>query len=196
MKERALSQIDQERFSQILAKYGTVGTGSERREKYLDLDYWLTVNVRRVEALGLHHGPPRRVLDLGCGCGYFAFLCRLAGHEAIGLDRPERDTLFTDMRALLAVPTAEHSISAFQPLPELGPFDVVTAHMVTFNRHRTPSPWGVAEWEWLLDLLRAPVVSLEMNREPDGTLYPPGVRELFLERGGRVDGHKVLIDRS
>lgn len=164
------------------------------RSKYLDLRTYIKQNLQRLRVLGLDTGPPRRVLDLGCGCGYFVFLCRLAGHDAIGIDRKERRSLYTDMRELLGVPWVPHAIRAFEPLPSLGRFDVVTAHMICFNGHRV-KPWGVAEWEWLLGEVSAPVIHLEFNAEPEGTLFPPGVRDLFLERGARIDEHRVLIDR-
>jgi SAM-dependent methyltransferase len=194
--DRAHAAIDRDRFAAIAERYGTTPTGIERREKYLGLDYWLEVNVRRAERLGLHIGPPRRVLDLGCGCGYFLLVCRLAGHEVLGVDRAERRSLFTEMRDLLGVPWAPHAITVGEPLPALGRFDVVTAHMVTFNGHRAPNLWGPAEWSWLLGELDAPRVYLELNREPDGTVYPPGLRAYFESLGAVIDEHRVLIDRG
>ena len=39
--------------------------------KYADYDQWVPFNVARVGALGLHHSKPQRMLDIGCGPGYF-----------------------------------------------------------------------------------------------------------------------------
>ncbi len=39
--------------------------------KYTDYDHWVPFNVARVAALGLHHSKPLRILDIGCGPGYF-----------------------------------------------------------------------------------------------------------------------------
>ena len=39
--------------------------------KYLDADAWLAKNIRIVKDLGLVENPPRDVLDLGCGGGFF-----------------------------------------------------------------------------------------------------------------------------
>lgn len=160
--------------------------------KYLDLDYWLGVNLERARAVGLDGSPPRRVLDLGCGAGYFLHVCRRLGHEVIGLDVPG-DPMYSALTRWLDVPVIAGSVEAFTPLPVVGSWDVVTAHMIYFNGHNTPGLWGPAEWAYFLDSLGAPTVYLELNREDSGVTYPPGVRELFLERGARIDAHRVRI---
>lgn len=171
-------------------------TNNERREKYLDVEYWMARNRLRVERVGLHRSPPMRVLDLGCGCGYFLRACQDLGHEAIGIDRFEEDSIYTRMRDKLGVRCVWHTIQPMEPLPDVGRIDVLTAHMVCFNGHCSDRLWGAREWEYLLDSVGAPVVSLDLNAEPDGTLYPPGLREFFESRGARIDAHRVLIDRS
>src|SRR4030095_16454392 len=55
--------------------------------KYEDrFDHSLIRNAERVYALGLHEGPKLRILDLGCGFGYFLYGARTFGHEVVGLD--------------------------------------------------------------------------------------------------------------
>lgn len=164
-----------------------------RYAKYLDLDRWLEINLRRVEAIGLHEGPPRRVLDIGCGAGYFLHVCRLFGHEVTGLD--VHDPMFASLAEWLRVPVFVGAIEPMQPLPVVGRWDVVTAHMITFNGHMSDRLWGADEWAYFLDSLPAKRVYLELNREHDGLLFPPGVEELFITRGAVVDAHRVLIDR-
>lgn len=180
-------------LDQVIAKWGLVQTGSERRQKYLDLPYWMPSNIKRVQRLGLDTSGPQRILDLGCGCGYFLYLCKLLGHEVLGVDRRERDSLFVDMRKLLDVPSVDRTIRAGEPLAIDGSWDVVTAHMVTFNRHRQPNPWGPDEWAWLLSELPAPVWNIELNLEPSGVLYTPGLREMFTARGAEIREHRVTI---
>lgn len=189
-----VNSIDRKRFTEIAARYGSAVT-PERREKYLDLERWIAVSIERVQRAGLDSGPARRVLDLGCGCGYFLYTCKLLGHEVLGVDVPERQSMYTEVRELLGVPWIPHVIRAFDPLPDLGKVDVLAAHMVTFNGHRTPSVWGRREWDWLLGAVAAPVVSLELNAELQGEPYPHGIREHFTRLGGKVDAHRVLIDR-
>lgn len=190
-----IATIDAKRFQAIVSKWGLTHTGDERRQKYFDLPIWFQANLRRAKQAGLVDSPPKRVLDLGCGCGYFLYVCKLLGHEAIGIDRPERDSLFVDMRELLGVGYVPHHIRVGEPLPVTGAFDVVAAHMVTFNGHRSENVWGPKEWAWLLNQVPAPVWQIELNLEPDGTLYTLGLREFFDRQGAKVDQHRVLIDQ-
>jgi SAM-dependent methyltransferase len=186
--------IDTERFAEIAARYGSA-VSPERREKYLDLERWIGVSIERVQRVGLDSGPRRRILDLGCGCGYFLYVCKLLGHEVLGVDVPEQRSMYTEIRELLGVPWAPHAIAPFEPLPVVGPFDVMTAHMVTFNGHRTANVWGPREWDWLLGHIGAPLVYLELNAELEGPQYPHGIREHFELIGAKVQQHRVLIDR-
>jgi SAM-dependent methyltransferase len=190
-----IDTIDRDRFAEIAARYGSA-VSPERREKYLDLERWIAVCLERVHRVGLDRGPRRRVLDLGCGCGYFLYVCKLLGHEVLGVDVPEERSMYTEIRELLGIPWIPHAIRAFEPLPDFGQVDVLTAHMVTFNGHRSPNVWGPREWRWLLRAVGAPVVSLELNAELEGEPYPHGIREWFAAKGAKVDAHRVLIDRS
>lgn len=201
--ESVLDTIGLAQFARIWDRYRSTVT-PDRREKYLALEYWIEVSIGRAHRLGLDTGQRRRVLDLGCGCGYFLYVCKLLGHDVLGLDCPEPRAMYTEVRELLGVPWVAHEIRPFVPLPALGPFDVVTAHMVCFNGHRTwqhgdapsvepPNLWGPTEWSWLFEQVAAPVWHLELNDEQDGTLFPPGLREFFLDRGAKIDGHRVLI---
>lgn len=187
-----IATIDRERFAEIAARYGGTAT-DERREKYLDLELWLRIAIRRAKRVDLHLGPRRRVLDLGCGCGYFLYVCKLFGHKVIGIDIPEQESMYTEIRELLGVPWIAHRIKPFEPLPDVGRIDVMTAHMVTFNGHRSPNVWGPREWDCLIG--DVPQVSLELNAEPTGLPYPNGVREHFAAQGARVHAQRVLIDR-
>lgn len=191
--QRIIADIESRGLASIREKWGLVPTGDERREKYLDLSRWIPANLRRIRQAGLDTGVRRRVLDLGCGCGYFLYLCKLLGHEVLGVDRAERSSLFVDVRELLGVPWVPATIRYGEAL-DLGGYDVVTAHMVTFNGHRV-KPWGAREWEWLISEIPAKTWSIELNAEPDGTLFPPGLREWFEKRGAEIHGHRVVLRR-
>src|SRR5262245_9373748 len=58
--------------------------------KYLDVRRSLRANLKRAQAVGLLRDcvPPgsRPVLDIGCGAGFFLFIARLHGYDALGLD--------------------------------------------------------------------------------------------------------------
>ncbi len=196
--DRIIATIDAERFEAIRARYGNPET-PDRREKYLDLRRWIDVCLERVQRIGLDTGERRRILDLGCGAGYFLYICKLLGHEVLGLDVPERRSMYTEIRELLGVPCVAHAIRPIEPLPDLGGrFDVVTAHMICFNGHRSDRVWGPVEWERLLDDLDeigAKTIYLELNAEMDGTLFTPGLLRFFEARDARIVGHRILIDR-
>jgi 2-polyprenyl-3-methyl-5-hydroxy-6-metoxy-1,4-benzoquinol methylase len=64
----AAARIDQARVHEIQQRYAG---STEEFAKYADVDRWLRVNRERVQDLKLHHSRPVRVLDLGCGSGFF-----------------------------------------------------------------------------------------------------------------------------
>lgn len=188
--ERVLGTIDLPRFDAIAREHASSGFA-----KYLDLPKWLARNLRRVQRAGLDTGHRRRVLDLGCGCGYFLYLCKLLGHDVLGIDVPD-EPMYRPIVELLGIPVIYARIRPLEPLPAVGKVDVLTAHMVCFNGHWTSNLWGPKEWRFLLDDVDAPEAFLELNREPDGDLYTKALREFFESRGGEITGHRVAIRTS
>jgi SAM-dependent methyltransferase len=93
-----------------------------------------------------------RVLDLGCGSGYFQLVCEHFGHKAVGLDLDD-DPFFNDVIEYLGLERVIHVIKPFQPLPRIegGPFDAVTAFMTCFNRYSDGAPWQTDEWSYFID---------------------------------------------
>src|SRR5438270_8265338 len=138
-----LADLDQNRLAEIEKCY----TG----EKYADADQWLRVNRERVQDLKLHRSPPQRILDLGCGGGFFLFILRRLGHSVLGLDVDE-SPLFKDLLAVFDVPRIVFRIQPFQSLPNLEQqFDWITAFSIGFDRNRaTNLRWGPGEWDFLL----------------------------------------------
>lgn len=164
--------------------------------KYFDPGVWVSINVERAMAIGLDRSPRRRVIDMGCGFGYFLLVARELGHDAIGVDLPE--PLYQEARRALGVQhlVTEASIDATQPLPvRPRSGDVVTAHMICFNGHGTRSLWGVANWTSFLDQCVGAQLHLQLNAERDGTMYPQGVAELFGRRGGIIAERHVVFRR-
>jgi len=114
------------------------------------------------------------------------------------------ETVTFAMRAMgrLGVPRVIWRIERYVPLPDLGAkFDVVTAHMICFNDHKTEQLWGPAEWKFFLeDMLRhlrpGARIHLEFNREFDGTWYTPELREYFASRGAEIDRHRVTLSAA
>jgi SAM-dependent methyltransferase len=195
--EHVIGTINHTQFDPIYRRYA-VEYPSEDWPKYLDLNRWIGVNIRRVRELELDLSRPQRILDLGCGAGYFLYICRLLGHDGTGLDVDDVP-MFAELTRLLGVRRVTSRISPFVPLPDLGErFDLITAFMICFNDHKQPGLWGVPEWEFFLDDLAVQLaphgrVWLELNREYDGTCYTPEVRELFESRGAEIRDHQVIF---
>src|SRR5438270_101799 len=83
--DRILATVDRSRFSSLRQRYPYKET-SPRINRFEDADYWIGINVERAQDLWLDRSPPLRILDLGCGAGYFLYICQFFGHEGLGLD--------------------------------------------------------------------------------------------------------------
>lgn len=191
--------IDREKFQQIYDRYAMHDPGDEW-PKYLEIERWMEINLKRVRDLGLDLGGRKRVLDIGCGTGYFLYICQYLGHDILGLDLDEEPG-FREMTELLGVRRKIWRVEAYQPLPDLGPkFDVIGAHMICFNGHKSDKLWKIPEWEFFLDDLAANQlaaggqVCLELNREYDDSLYTPELKEYFEARGAEIHTQRVLFN--
>ncbi len=195
--KRVIETIDPAAFEQIRRRYAVEDPG-EHWPKYLDLDRWISINIRRIREIELDLARRKHILDLGCGAGYFLYIAQLLGHSGIGLD-VDFVPMFSDVTRLLGVRRVIQRIRAFDPLPELGAkFDLVTAFMICFNNHKQANLWGVAEWEFFLDDLARHLtprgrVWLELNCEYDGTFYTPELKAFFQRRGARIDEQKIIF---
>jgi SAM-dependent methyltransferase len=197
-KKRVIETIDPVAFGRIRKRYQVANPGADW-PKYLDLDRWIPINIRRIRQTELDLSRPRRILDLGCGAGYFLYIAQLLGHSGVGLDM-DRLSMFREVTRLLGVRRIVQRIDAFQPLPEFEEkFDLITAFMICFNNHKMPDLWKVPEWEFFLDDLAKHLtprgrVWLELNQEYDGTFYTSELREFFQKRGARIKEQKVIFN--
>src|SRR5213596_2266075 len=195
---RIIETIDGPNFQQIRQRYAVEDPG-EDWPKYLDLDRWIEINIRRIREIELDLTRPKRILDLGCGAGYFLHIAQLLGHEGLGLDM-DRVAMFRDITRLLGVRRVVQRIDAFRPLPDFGQkFDLITAFMICFNNHKMPDLWKVPEWAFFLDDLAKHLkprgqVWLELNQEYDGTFYTPELKEFFQKHGARINEHKIVFN--
>ena len=193
-----IDTIDREKFEQIYERYAVDDPG-EDWPKYLDLPRWININIRRIRDVELDLVPRKRVLDLGCGAGYFAYIAQLLGHEVVGLDLDDLP-MFGESTQMLGVRRVIWRVQPFVPLPDSGyKFDLVTAFMICFNNHKMPDLWDMPEWEFFLDDLARHLsprgrVWLEFNMEWDGTFYSRQLRDLFQSRGARIDNQKVVFN--
>ncbi len=195
--KRVIETIDPAAFEQIRRRYAVANPGADW-PKYLDLERWIEINIRRIRELELDLSRPKRILDLGCGAGYFLYIAQLLGHSGLGLDI-DRVAMFREITRLLGVHRIVQRIEPFRPLPDLGrKFDLVTAFMVCFNEHKMPGLWKVPEWEFFLDDLAKHLTArgrlwLELNQEYDETFYTPQLKEFFQKRGARINEHKIIF---
>jgi len=167
-------------------------------EKYADVDHWMSVNRERVQDLKLHRCRPQRILDLGCGGGFFLFILKRFHHSVLGLD-VDREPLFSELLEVFGVPRVVFEIKPFEPLPNLRQqFDWITAFSIGFDRSRDNVRWGVKEWDFLLrDLQRqlAPggKIYLAVNPLPNGEYLTPEVRDFFASRGADVERERIFF---
>jgi SAM-dependent methyltransferase len=196
--KRVIETIELAGFEQIRRRYVVADPGADW-PKYLDLDRWIRVNIRRIRQLELDLARPSQILDLGCGAGYFLYIAQLLGHSGVGLDM-DRLPMFREITRLLDVRRVVQRIEAFRPLPNFGQkFDLITAFMICFNNHKMPGLWGVPEWEFFLNDLAKHLkprgrVWLELNQEYDETFYTPHLKEFFQKRGAKIDEQKVIFN--
>ena len=186
-----MAGIDQDRLREIAQRHA----GS----KYADVDHWLRVNRERVQDLKLHRARPQRILDLGCGGGFFLFILKRFNHSVLGLD-VDRSPLFTELLDVFDVPRVVFEIKPSEPLPDLRQkFDWITAFSIGFDRHpETRTRWGVRQWDFLLrDLQRhlAPhgKIYLTVNPLADGSYLPPDVHEFFRTSGADIERERIFF---
>src|SRR5436305_13057651 len=69
-----LATVDQNETNRLRQLYPH-RPGSPAINRFEDANYWVGVNVKRVQDLWLDRSPPLRILDLGCGNGIFLYVC-------------------------------------------------------------------------------------------------------------------------
>jgi SAM-dependent methyltransferase len=189
-----LDQIDNQRLREIQRRYAG---STDRYAKYADVEHWLKINLPRVHDLKLDRSPPKQILDLGCGAGFFLFLAKQFGHECVGVDVGDFP-LSNELIELFGLERVTSRILARESLPEFGrKFDLITAFSAAFNRSEDESRgWNPEEWKFFLDDLDRHLkpggqILIEINSGKDKRYFPAEVRDFFVKRGARVDGERV-----
>jgi len=203
-ERRILATIDCAEFARLRERHPH-RAGSLRINRFEDAHYWVGINVERAQDLWLDRTPPLRILDLGCGAGYFLYVCRLFGHQAVGLD-VHNDPLFCATTEMLNVRRVISRLDRRVPLPDLGTrFDLVTGHRVCFHRirrsHKTePSEWTPHDWEFFINDIRTRFLKpsgrllLDFNPRAGGrSFFTPKLRAFFISLGARTFRSKALF---
>lgn len=181
--------------------------------KYADFPYWLIRNIHRAGQLGLHIDRRLRILDIGCGPGYFMAVARALGHHCQGIDLPAASFTSIERHVYAELLGALHCKQYVSPLAverfsslDLGEqkYDLITAFLVCFNRHNKPDQWGLAEWRYFVQDAMARLypggrLYLGLNDNPHrfGKLkfYDEELLSYFQSMGA-VDGARVTIVKS
>ena len=198
-----LERIDQNRLLALQEQYGlwspTASAGWPDYAKYLDLDTYLPLNIRRVQDLNLQCAPSMDILDIGCGAGFFLFIAQAQGHRGLGLD-VAGIPVFDAMVELFGVRRIIHAIKAFQPLPDLGlKFDLITGFSTSFHGKREHSwCWGAKEWDFFITDLERHLktggrIFFGLNPSDGESYYTPEILEVFARHGADVERENVLF---
>jgi SAM-dependent methyltransferase len=192
--EPLFAKIDRTRLAEIEAQYAS---SKEHYAKYADVKRWLRLNIVRAQDLKLHRCPPKSVLDLGCGGGFFLFILQQLGHACQGLDIDEFP-LFTQLLDLFGVNRRIWTIRPYEPLPDFGrKFDLITAFSIDFNRESKRDWWWDApEWAFFLDDLNRHLnpggrIFLGLNPGKNKDYYTPELLDFFIARGATVERENV-----
>lgn len=129
------ASIDRARFEAIIGPHKSEGYDSY---KYFDKRKWLRVKVMRALELDLDRRACLSILDLGSGAGYFLYACKWLGHDVHSLELGTYE-FYNEMIDLFEIPRIAFRIEAYKRMPTFQTkFDVVTAHQICFNGHKTP----------------------------------------------------------
>jgi SAM-dependent methyltransferase len=199
--DQAISHLDIEANEELIRRHGPTRGLSDAR-KYLDCAFWILHKLRLARLLGLDKLPARRILDLGTGGGHFCFVCRLLGHEVVGID--VEVPLYREVCRLMRVRPVALKIERDQPLPGLGRFDFITAFAAQFDHVGSGELWSKADWRSFLDDLlrnhvRAPgriFFTLNSTQDPatGEWVFKQHVADVFAEYGGRGDPNLTSVD--
>ena len=204
-QRRILANLDWSQFEKLREQY-PYRPGSPQINRFEDIVYWIDINVERAQDLWLDLAPPLRILDLGCGAGYFLYVCKHFGHDVLGFDTDD-DPLFPATTELLGVRRVIGRIERQTPLPDLGDkFDLVTAHRICFHRIgkvRDGVEWSTADWKFFINDIRTRFLCengrllLDFNPRPDGSsFFTPDLRKFFLSQGARIFRSKALLAKN
>ena len=201
---RILATLDRAEFARLRECY-PYRPNARKINAYENTAYWIGINVERAQDLWLDRTPPLRILDLGCGAGYFLYVCRFFGHEAVGLDTDE-EPLFRGTTELLNVHRIISRIHPGVSLPDLGEkFDLVTAHRVCFHRITRAengqwNEWTPVDWNFFISDIRTRFLKpngrllLDFNPRPNNySFFTNELRDSFLSQGARIFRSKALL---
>ena len=198
-----LAQVNQERLRKLKQELGNpppeAPASWRHYAKYLELEKYLELNVRRVQDLNLHLTSRKEILDIGCGGGFFLYVAQAKGHRGLGFDTGGIP-VFDELVDLLGVERVIYRIEAFEPMPDFGrKFDLITAFSTAFHGGKDNSwRWGAKEWEFLVSDLEKHLnaggqIFFGLNPAYGGEYYTPEILDVFQRRGAAIERENVLF---
>ena len=127
--EELMRGVDLSRLMKLPEKYPHLGAMSAL--KWCDWRQYAGHALGNAQRLGLLDCEPKRILDIGCGFGYFIRACNLHGHDATGVDWPARPAAecYQEAVQIMGVNVHWHVITVQHILPsELSEYDLITVH--------------------------------------------------------------------
>ena len=184
-KKRVIETIDPVAFDQIRQRYAGSNSTEDWR-KYLDLDRWITINIRRIRDIELDLTRRKRILDLGCGAGYFSTcpIARAYRTWSVDLDRVPMFAETTVSAASSGGPTNPRLSS----LHDLGGNSISHRLYDLLQRPQTTRSLGRGRVDFFLDdiakhLATTRPVWLELNRGERRDPLHTGTKGVFQKRG-------------
>lgn len=197
------SSINMKAFNDIRRMYINYSP-NPGSSKYLDIDNWMKGSISKMIRLKMHKVSKKRILDIGCGAGYFLYANKIMRHTVLGLDLDD-DPIYNSLIKLFGIPRIVHRIEKYQKLPNVGDdFDLITAFGICFNQHRKEDEWGADEWKYFIcdcidHLSPSGRIRLLFNYNPEKKCYfSKGIRNVFLNlnvNGVRIYKNQITIQR-
>jgi SAM-dependent methyltransferase len=120
--------------------------------KYLDHDEQVRRKANNCRRLGLHHSQTLQILDIGCGSGIFLFCAGHYGHKGLGID--VENPLLEELARRYGVARCVAPVRRREPINVQGPFDLVTAMNIAFDRDQEGARWSERDWAFFIDEIR------------------------------------------
>ncbi len=190
-------KINWNQFNKIRQEYLVNEYNEKGPLKYFDYKKYLKINIDRALGLNLHKRSSAEIMDIGCGFGYFLFVCKQLGCEVAGMDfsvgNDPETKCYSDMIDMFVLKRIMHQIVKFEklPLPEKK-FDLITAFQICFNLHNSSERWEKEEWQFFLSELKTYLkpdgqIYFQFNkRDDDLSFYSDSLKEYFRSHGAEV----------